>query len=45
MSVANEADYTYHIGFDTYLHGDLTIGTTTITEAQLQQLLQLIQNS
>lgn len=45
MVVSNEDDYTYHVGFDTYLYGTLTIGNTTITESDLQQLLALIENS
>ena len=42
MHADNEADNTFNVAFDTIIHGDLTIGTTKLTELQLKKLLSLI---
>lgn len=42
MYANNEPDFTFNIAFNTFIHGNLTIGNTTLTELQLQRLLSLI---
>lgn len=43
MYVDTELDNTFHVSFDTYMHGDMYLGETKLTEAQLIALLNLIQ--
>ena len=38
----SEPEFSFTVAFDTYLRGDLIIGSTRITEGQLQRLLNLI---